>query len=65
MNLKGKKIRLHDVSLRDGMHSIHHQFTLQNMQTLSLALDQAKVIPFLINHDPSDFRPFSLAQARD
>ena len=32
MNLKGKKIRLHDMSLRDGMHSIRHQFTLQNMQ---------------------------------
>ena len=39
MNLKGKKIRLHDMSLRDGMHSIRHQFTLQNMQDLSQALD--------------------------
>ncbi|MEZ5538186.1 MAG: 4-hydroxy-2-oxovalerate aldolase [Thiolinea sp.] len=50
MNLKGKKIRLHDVSLRDGMHSIHHQFTLQNMQTLSLALDQAKITLIEVGH---------------
>ncbi|CAG0904787.1 unnamed protein product [Cyprideis torosa] len=50
MNLKGKKIRLHDVSLRDGMHSVHHQLTLQNMQQLSSALDQAKVALIEIGH---------------
>lgn len=50
MNLKGKKIRLHDMSLRDGMHSIRHQFTLQNMQDLSQALDQAKVSLIEVTH---------------
>lgn len=50
MKIKGKKISLHDVSLRDGMHAIHHQFTLQNMQELSLALDQAKVASIEIGH---------------
>ena len=50
MNLKGKKIRLHDMSLRDGMHSIRHQFTLQNMQDLSQALDAAKVSLIEVTH---------------
>ena len=42
MNLKCKKIRLNDMSLRDGMHSIRHQFSLQIMQDLSQAWDEAK-----------------------
>jgi 4-hydroxy-2-oxovalerate/4-hydroxy-2-oxohexanoate aldolase len=50
MNLKGKKIRLHDMSLRDGMHSIRHQFTLQNMQDLSQALDKAHVPLIEVTH---------------
>lgn len=49
-NLKGKKIRLHDMSLRDGMHSIRHQFTLQQMQDLSQALDRAKVPLIEVTH---------------
>ncbi|MET0012155.1 MAG: 4-hydroxy-2-oxovalerate aldolase [Sedimenticola sp.] len=50
MDLKGKKIRLHDMSLRDGMHSIRHQFTLQDMQELSQALDRAKVPLIEVTH---------------
>lgn len=50
MNMKGKKIRLHDMSLRDGMHSIGHQFTLQNMLDLSQALDDAKVDLIEVTH---------------
>ena len=50
MNLKGKKIRLHDMSLRDGMHSFRHQFTLQNMQDLSQALDKAHVPLIEVTH---------------
>lgn len=50
MNLKGKKIRLHDMSLRDGMHSIRHQFTLKNMQDLSQALDKARVPLIEVTH---------------
>lgn len=50
MNLKGRKIRLHDMSMRDGMHSIGHQFTLQNMLELSQALDNAKVDLIEVTH---------------
>lgn len=49
-NLEGKKIKLHDMSLRDGMHSIRHQFTLQNMQDLSQALDRANVPLIEVTH---------------
>ncbi|MFZ1343037.1 4-hydroxy-2-oxovalerate aldolase [Thiothrix eikelboomii] len=49
-NLKGKKIRLHDMSLRDGMHSIQHQFSVQHMQDLSQALDRAKVSLIEVTH---------------
>jgi 4-hydroxy-2-oxovalerate/4-hydroxy-2-oxohexanoate aldolase len=47
---KTKKIKLHDMSLRDGMHSIHHQFTLQNMKDLSQALDKANVPLIEVTH---------------
>ena len=45
-----KVIKLHDMSLRDGMHSIAHQFTIQNMQDLSQALDKAKVPLIEVTH---------------
>lgn len=38
------------MSLRDGMHSIGHQFTLQNMLDLSQALDDAKVDLIEVTH---------------
>ncbi len=50
MNLQGKKIKLHDMSLRDGMHSIRHQFTLEQMKALSQALDQARVPLIEVTH---------------
>ncbi len=50
MNLHGKKIKLHDMSLRDGMHSIRHQFSLQDMIDLSMALDAARVPLIEITH---------------
>lgn len=50
MNIKGKQVKLHDMSLRDGMHSIRHQFTLQNMVDLSMALDAAKVPLIEVTH---------------
>lgn len=50
MNLQSKKVRLHDMSLRDGMHSIRHQFTLKNMQDLSQALDNAKIPLIEVTH---------------
>ena len=45
-----KIIKLHDMSLRDGMHSIAHQFTVQNMQDLSQALDKAKIPLIEVTH---------------
>ena len=41
MDLRGKKITIHDMSLRDGMHSIRHQFTLEQMTAMSTAMDEA------------------------
>lgn len=38
------------MSLRDGMHSIAHQFTLQNMKDLSQSLDKANVPLIEITH---------------
>ncbi len=45
-----KVIKIHDMSLRDGMHSIAHQFTLENMKDLSQALDRAKVPLIEVTH---------------
>jgi len=43
MNLKGKKVTIHDMSLRDGMHSVRHQFTLKQMKDMSVAMDEAGI----------------------
>ena len=50
MNLQGKAIKLHDMSLRDGMHSVAHQFTLEQMISLATALDTAKVPLIEVTH---------------
>ena len=50
MDLTGKKVTLHDNSLRDGMHSVAHQFTLEQMVALATALDRAKVPLIEVTH---------------
>jgi 4-hydroxy-2-oxovalerate/4-hydroxy-2-oxohexanoate aldolase len=50
MNVKGRKITVHDMSLRDGMHSVGHQFTLDDMVSLSTALDEAGVPLIEVTH---------------
>ena len=50
MDLKGKKITIHDMSLRDGMHSIRHQFTLDQMTAMSTAMDKAGVPMIEVTH---------------
>ena len=50
MNLAGKEIILHDMSLRDGMHSVAHQFTVEQMVALATALDRAKVPMIEVTH---------------
>jgi hypothetical protein len=40
-NLKGKKITVHDMTLRDGMHPKRHLMTLEQMETIACGLDDA------------------------
>jgi 4-hydroxy-2-oxovalerate/4-hydroxy-2-oxohexanoate aldolase len=50
MELSGKKILLHDMCLRDGMHPKQHQITLADMQSISRALDEAGVPLIEVTH---------------
>ena len=50
MNLKGKKITLHDMSLRDGMHPKRHQITLEQMKSIATGLDEAGMPLIEVTH---------------
>jgi len=50
MNLKGKKVVLHDMSLRDGMHAKQHQISLEQMVTVASALDDAGMPMIEVTH---------------
>ena len=50
MNLKGKKVTLHDMCLRDGMHAKRHRITVEQMVTLACALDEAGVPLIEVTH---------------
>ncbi|HEY0913639.1 MAG TPA: 4-hydroxy-2-oxovalerate aldolase [Solimonas sp.] len=41
LNLKGIQIKVHDMSLRDGMHPKRHQITIEQMKSIAQGLDQA------------------------
>jgi len=45
-----KPIYIQDVTLRDGMHAIKHQYGKETIKTLALALDAAKVDAIEISH---------------
>ena len=50
MNLQGKKITLHDMTLRDGMHPKRHQISLEQMQTIAKGLDEAGIPLIEVTH---------------
>lgn len=50
MNLNGKKVVLHDMSLRDGMHPKRHQITLEQMVAIATGLDEAGVPLIEVTH---------------
>ena len=50
MNLAGKKVTLHDMTLRDGMHPQRHQLTTEQMVRVATALDAAGVPLIEVTH---------------
>ena len=50
MNPGGKKILLHDMCLRDGMHPKRHQISIEQMVTIASALDAAGVPLIEVTH---------------
>ncbi|MEM7541878.1 MAG: 4-hydroxy-2-oxovalerate aldolase [Pseudomonadota bacterium] len=50
MNFKDKKVTLHDMCLRDGMHAKRHQITPAQMVTVASALDAAGVPIIEVTH---------------
>ena len=50
MNIKGKKVAVHDMTLRDGMHPKRHQMTLEQMTQIASGLDRAGVPYIEVTH---------------
>ncbi len=50
MNLAGKKITVHDMTLRDGMHPKRHLMTLEQMKAVACGLDAAGVPLIEVTH---------------
>lgn len=50
MNLKGRKVKLHEMSLRDGMHPKQHQISIEQMVDVATALDAAGVPLIEVTH---------------
>ena len=50
MNLQNKKVILHDMSLRDGMHARRHQISLTEMLAVAKGLDAAGVPLIEVTH---------------
>ena len=50
MNLSGKSVILHDMSLRDGMHAKQHQISIDQMVSIAQGLDQAGIPLIEVTH---------------
>ncbi len=50
MNLAGKKVVLHDMSLRDGMHAMQHRISLEQMVAVATGLDAAGIPLIEVTH---------------
>ena len=50
MELRGKKITVHDMTLRDGMHPKRHLMTLDQMISIATGLDEAGVPLIEVTH---------------
>jgi 4-hydroxy-2-oxovalerate/4-hydroxy-2-oxohexanoate aldolase len=50
MNLRGKKITVHDMCLRDGMHPKQHQITVEQMVRIAKAMDEAGIPLIEVTH---------------
>ncbi|MFL0807987.1 MAG: 4-hydroxy-2-oxovalerate aldolase [Oceanobacter sp.] len=50
MNLNGKSIVLHDMSLRDGMHAKRHQISVDEMVAIATAMDEAGMPMIEVTH---------------
>ena len=50
MELKGRKITVHDMCLRDGMHPKRHQITVEQMVTVARAMEEAGVPLIEVTH---------------
>jgi 4-hydroxy-2-oxovalerate/4-hydroxy-2-oxohexanoate aldolase len=50
MSLKGTKITVHDMTLRDGMHPKRHQMTLEQMRSIATGLDGAGIPLIEVTH---------------
>lgn len=50
MDLRGKKVTLHDMCLRDGMHAKQHQISVEQMVRVAKGLDKAGVPLIEVTH---------------
>jgi 4-hydroxy-2-oxovalerate/4-hydroxy-2-oxohexanoate aldolase len=50
VNLKNKAVTIHDMSLRDGMHTMAHQISIEQMRTVAAGLDKAGVPLIEVTH---------------
>ncbi len=50
MDIKGRKITVHDMSLRDGMHPKRHQITVAQMVDIAKAMDEAGIPLIEVTH---------------